>query len=413
MIAPGTCRVACACVDLPAAPMRERGFSRLGTDRSRHRSAQYRQLSAPRHASTVSGARKFWLEIARTLLAAFMAIVWSAAAHAAPTAEKTYLATISVNDRTVHYEMTVDVSTLGGLQPKRSALSSADGTPVLQALQRAVDGKLQIRIDAVPCHAGAVRVIPLAPGATNAQVSVDFSCPADPEKMIVRYDLFDSLGSAHRTLALIVWPGGSQQFMFTPDAREVRLDLATGSLISGETKLTPLGAQRMLIGWYHLLFLLCLLLPVRRLRPALIIVLAFAAAQSLAIFAAGLGYAGLPWSIITSAIALSIVWVAAENLLLGDKVVRYRWLVAFVFGLFHGLSLTMALKQFTFPDDSMPYSLLRFIFGVEIGLAFLVTIAAPLLAWMHRNRWQSQASTAISGLALATGIALLAGRLFS
>src|SRR5205823_11645862 len=131
-------------------------------------------------------------------------------------------------------------------------------------------------------------------------------------------------GADDRTLARIDGPGASTQFAFTPDARETQVTL--GAAGRGTASFLLLGVEHILTGWDHLLFLLGLLLRGGGWLALAKIITAFTLAHSVTLALAVLGIAVLPDRLVEAVIALSIAFVAAENLFLRPVVVR-RWLV--------------------------------------------------------------------------------------
>ena len=129
------------------------------------------------------------------------------------------------------------------------------------------------------------------------------------------------------------------------------------------------GFWHILDGTDHLLFLACLVIPVRRLRPLIIIVTAFTVAHSITLFASAFGFApDALWfpPLIETLIAATIVLMALENIV-GINPER-RWIYAFGFGLIHGFGFSFALReQLQFAGDHLVTSLLGFNLGVEIG----------------------------------------------
>ncbi len=152
---------------------------------------------------------------------------------------------------------------------------------------------------------------------------------------------------------------------------------------------TLLGVEHILLGVDHLLFVLALLLLVKGTGRLIATVTAFTVAHSLTLFAATLGWVHVPGPPVEAATALSIVFVASEIVHAQQGKLgltqRYPWLVAFTFGLLHGLGFAGALAEVGLPQLSIPLALLFFNIGVEIGqllfiAAILVVIAAGRLA---------------------------------
>ncbi|MEJ6002962.1 HupE/UreJ family protein [Paucibacter soli] len=142
-----------------------------------------------------------------------------------------------------------------------------------------------------------------------------------------------------------------------------------------------LGVEHILGGTDHLLFVLSLLLLVRRALPLLRTVTAFTLAHSLTLAAAALGWVQVPGAPVEAAIALSIVFVARELLRPAPGLAARRpWLVALTFGLLHGLGFAGALAELGLPAGEIPLALALFNLGVEAGQ--LLFLAAVLLAWL-------------------------------
>lgn len=132
-----------------------------------------------------------------------------------------------------------------------------------------------------------------------------------------------------------------------------------------------LGIEHILTGPDHLVFVLGLLLIVRQRRALLKTVSAFTLAHSLTLTATVLGKITLPVSFVESLIALSILFLAPEILRAqrgGSSVtLRFPWLVAFAFGLFHGMGFASGLTALGFKSDNLFATLALFNIGVELG----------------------------------------------
>jgi hydrogenase/urease accessory protein HupE len=154
-----------------------------------------------------------------------------------------------------------------------------------------------------------------------------------------------------------------------------------------------LGIEHILSGIDHLLFVISLLLLVGFRRQLLATITLFTVAHSLTLAASALGALTLRPPPVEAVIALSIVLVSAEALSQKDTITR-RWpgIVAFVFGLIHGLGFAGALKDIGLPEQHANVALLTFNLGVEagqlvvIGLAWLVVLASRKFTWTTTAR---------------------------
>src|SRR5258707_13096913 len=128
----------------------------------------------------------------------------------------------------------------------------------------------------------------------------------------------------------------------------------------------PAGVHHILIGPDHLLFLVGLLLLGGSLRQLAVVVTAFTLAHSLTLSLAALNIVSPPARIIEPAIALSIVYVGADNLLVRNGRDVRAW-IAFVFGFIHGFGFASVLRELDLPRRALGWSLFSFNVGVEIG----------------------------------------------
>ena len=184
---------------------------------------------------------------------------------------------------------------------------------------------------------------------------------------------------------------------FRGDGEKIPVNL--GGLRAGASSWTRLsstyfvmGSEHILLGIDHLLFVLGLLLLVRGFGTLVKTITAFTVAHSITLGAAVLGYVSVDRGPVEAAIALSIVLLARE-IVMGpgrDQLVYRRpWLVAFVFGLLHGLGFAGALGEIGLPGADIPFALLFFNVGVEAGqVLFIVVLIAlnRLLRGIVRDR---------------------------
>ncbi|MEH6616545.1 MAG: HupE/UreJ family protein [Porticoccus sp.] len=149
-----------------------------------------------------------------------------------------------------------------------------------------------------------------------------------------------------------------------------------------------MGTIHILEGFDHLLFLLTLLLIVTGIWPLLKTVTAFTLAHSLTLALATLDLVHIPQVPTEGVISLSIMLLAVEvvrknqgQMTLSE---RYPWLIAFTFGLVHGLGFAGALYEIGVPQNAVPLALLMFNVGVETGQILFVLTVSVLLVGLHR-----------------------------
>ena len=196
---------------------------------------------------------------------------------------------------------------------------------------------------------------------------------------------FERLAASVVTGLRYVTPdGGVRPFELRGDPGVVPLD---PSWYEASWRFVKLGFSHIIDGIDHLLFLLALVIPCRRVRTLLIVVTAFTVAHSLTLLAAALNVAPAHlWfpPLIETSIAASIVWMALENIV-GASSQRRRWMEAFAFGLIHGFGFSFALRDtLQFAGTHLVTSLLSFNVGVEIGQLAVLTVFVPVLAMLFR-----------------------------
>lgn len=212
---------------------------------------------------------------------------------------------------------------------------------------------------------------------------------------------------------LLEWPITSDSARFSIDPQLARLGVRTRTILHflpaghgeriyeysgdpGLVRLDPrwhqaaftfvkLGFEHILSGIDHLLFILCLVIPVRRLRSLIAIVTAFTVAHSITLIASAKGLAPTAlWfpPLIEVLIAASIVYMAFENII-GARIER-RWMIAFGFGLVHGFGFSFALREsLQFAGTHLLTSLFTFNVGVELGQILVLLIALPVLGFVY------------------------------
>jgi hypothetical protein len=189
-----------------------------------------------------------------------------------------------------------------------------------------------------------------------------------------------------RTVSVLhfVTPDGAERvFQYDSNPGLVRLDPRWHQAAA---RFVVHGFAHILGGFDHLLFVLCLVVPIRRTRPLIAVITSFTLAHSITLIASALGLApNALWfpPLIEMLIAVSIVYMALENVVGAN--VQQRWIIAFGFGLVHGFGFSFALREsLQFAGSHLITSLLAFNVGVELGQLLVIGIALPVLAALFR-----------------------------
>lgn len=236
-----------------------------------------------------------------------------------------------------------------------------------------------------------------APGALTVQTSL---FPYDPN---------------HQTFVNI-YEGDElrRQLIFNASAPEHTHYLGTAQGVIAVLKtFVPSGVHHILIGPDHILFLVALLLLGGSVWSLVKIVTAFTIGHSVTLSLAALGMMAPPETLIEPAIALSIVFVGADNLMRGEGRDVRAW-VALVFGLVHGFGFAYVLREFGLPREALAWSLFGFNVGVEIGQLAVVLIVASSLAAIRQRSERLGARVAFAGsvVVIAAGTYWFVERVF-
>lgn len=223
-------------------------------------------------------------------------------------------------------------------------------------------------------------------------------CAAKTGLFTVNYSLLFAVDPNHRGIILDQRhqsrdqhnKSASNAYIASPDNHHINLAHHKGSLHNLITFVQQ-GIWHIWIGLDHILFIVTLMLPavllyrnkqwteVTDVKPALIslfkVVTAFTVAHSITLSLATLEIMTLPSHWVESAIALSVVLVAINNI--KPVFTHARWSIAFLFGLIHGFGFASVLNDLNLNDSSLLLSLLGFNVGVEIGQALILLLLFP------------------------------------
>ncbi|HEY7041707.1 MAG TPA: HupE/UreJ family protein [Methylomirabilota bacterium] len=342
-------------------------------------------------------------------LGLLIAVTVAAWAH---TGGSTGYATITVDRGAVRYSLTLPASALTSDLADALRLAQGGSARSREQLLDVLRTRIVLHASGTRCEPGPGRLQPAPVDSLTVTMSVDFACGPAVKELSVQDDIFDTLGPDHHTLTKVETPRGTQQFAFAPDSRQARFVVDdSGGGARATASFFMLGIEHILSGYDHLLFLLALLLPGGGLLSLVKIITAFTIAHSITLTLAVLQVVTLPDRLIEAVIALSIAFVAAENLFFEPTVSR-RWLVSFGFGLVHGFGFSSALRELGLPRQGLLLSLFGFNAGVEAGQALVIVGCLPLLLLLRRTRWASPAISTCSLAVLAVGLVLFVERAF-
>jgi hypothetical protein len=225
-------------------------------------------------------------------------------------------------------------------------------------------------------------------------------CSSNIDQLDVEYQLLFDLDPTHRGLLQLSKGDISEFVILSPENPQIAIDFSNSNQWQTFRQFVTEGIWHIWIGYDHILFLLCLLLPsvVRKTTLGWVqnghftntlwqvgkIVTAFTLAHSITLLLAVLQLVSLPSRLIESAIAFSVIVVAVNNIY--PFFSERAWFVAFLFGLIHGFGFASVLTDLGLTSGSLGASLLGFNIGVEIGQLVIVAVFLPI-AYQLRCYW--------------------------
>ncbi|MFC5702418.1 HupE/UreJ family protein [Cohnella faecalis] len=233
-----------------------------------------------------------------------------------------------------------------------------------------------------------------------------YELPATAAAYSIDYGFFYEEDPGHQNYATIRAGDSSKDVVFTKDDHQFAASLANAEESLMETTVSvpnwlatlwdylQVGIEHIWTGTDHLLFVAALVLVKQRKWDYLKVLTAFTIGHSITIALAALDIFNLPASFVEPVIALSIAYVAVENIWM--KQVKWRWIVALSFGLIHGFGFAQVLRGAL--GDRFILTLFSFNLGVEIGQLAVLAVLLPLLIWLGRYKGYQYVNYAASGL---------------
>jgi HupE / UreJ protein len=328
-----------------------------------------------------------------TLVTAMLLLALAPATAAAHVRSTTGYAEVREDGGTVHY----------GLSLERELLTAAAGEADA-AIEAYLVERVQLLVDGVACEGallGTTAEERDARAYTRAQLEYD--CAGDPSGAYeIRYGVFteaDAIVDDHANVTDYRLGDDAGTFVF--DAGHRTLDVGEAGPLSSATRFVGLGVEHILEGLDHVLFLVALLLGATGFMSVVKLATTFTVAHSVTLGLAALGWVSVPGEIVEPLIALSIAYVAVENIVGGES--RHRLAVVFGFGLLHGLGFASTLSFTDELSGRMLTSLLSFNVGIELGQGLIILALFPALLLLRRARWSPVAHAGAAAVAATFG----------
>jgi hydrogenase/urease accessory protein HupE len=289
----------------------------------------------------------------------------------------------------------IDIAHEAGLPAPDSLLDSSFVRKHLSVIERVFAERLGLSADG---RAVAPRWTHLEIDDDRNLVALEWTAKARPSRLEICGPMF-RWEAVHETY-LNVYEGGQLRRQDLLDATHLVTRYDSGarqSVISVIRKFVGAGIHHIFIGPDHILFIVGLLLLGGGVGRLLKIVTAFTVAHSITLGLATFQILDPSPRIIEPAIALSIVFVGADNLWSRGRRMDPRALLAFGFGFVHGFGFASVLRDFGLPRESLGWSLFSFNAGVEIGQACIVLSVVPLLGWLRSRNARAAQTVVIFG----------------
>jgi hypothetical protein len=270
-----------------------------------------------------------------------------------------------------------------------------------EALRAYLAGRLALASDGAACALDVPAPLEWQPELGQVRAHVVARCPRAPSRLKVRCSVLFDVDPKHRAYFSVQDERMTHIGAFRREAQEVVVDVHYFHLWAGLVEFAREGAAHIWSGLDHVLFLLALLLPAplvrddgvwrRRaglpaaLREVVKVVTAFTAAHSLTLCLSFFGLVSLPARLVECGIAVSVFAAAWNNL--RPFLPGRAWVMAFAFGLVHGLAFAGALRNLSLPMQARGFALAAFNLGVELGQLAIVAAALPLLYVASRRQW--------------------------
>lgn len=338
------------------------------------------------------------------------ALLWLLPGLAVAHVTSTGVAVLDVEGGRLQYKLTLNTEEVDPLYvPILQAAGKGEPADVAK-VEKALRDYARFAIDGEACRPENTRV--RASGG-KLLLELSLSCTRSVGMLWMRDDWPEVMGAHFQTVLTVnVVQRVAGQFVFLDARREATLELHT-PVSTDWTSFVLMGAEHILGGADHLLFLIALLALSRGLWSTVKIVTGFTVGHSITLSLATFGWVEVPSSVVEPLIAASIIWVALENIISPASEGR-RWLVATFFGLVHGLGFAGGLLELGLPHQALIRALIGFNIGVELAQILFVALVLPAIVWASQPGRLSRLPQAMSiGAAVAGAVWLLQRVFFS
>lgn len=316
----------------------------------------------------------------------------------------------SAGDGDVRYELYLEYDLLARAAGFDADAASSASASVLAAGRRDVAAyvapQVRVFLDGAACDAELEdTAVEERQDVAYARLTLAYACPGSSTGSYrVDYDVFsdgDAVVDDHTNI--VDYDLGGHRGRVVLDAGHRAFTAGSGGVLASTSRFVGLGLEHIFGGIDHVLFVVALLLGARSVTSVVKVASAFTVAHSVTLALAVLGWVEVPSQIVEPLIALSIAYVAAENLLGGAS--PHRVAVVFGFGLLHGLGFASGLQLTGGMSWALVTSLVGFNVGVELGQGLLIAVLFPALLALRRLQWAPLAHTGATAAVALVGLA--------
>lgn len=314
-----------------------------------------------------------------------------ASAHVRDTAG---YSTIHAEGKEVSYSLSLEYEILAKAVKLESAKPGVDGEPGRQSaldaahadLEKYLFDRVAIYLDGVACQPRLDDASTAMRDSTPyAKLNLIYLCSGTSGRYQLQYDVFsgaEAIADDHTNI--VDYQLGGREGRTVMDSSHTNFSVGDNSLFASSSRFVVMGMEHLLFGLDHVLFVIALILGATSLRNLVVVLSMFTLAHSVTLIAALVGWVNVSPDIVEPLIAVSIVFVAIENLL---GATRRRLPVVFAFGLLHGLGFAGSLQVTDEVSWNLVTSLLSFNIGIEVSQLMVLLAAFPLLLLVRRSRW--------------------------
>lgn len=324
-----------------------------------------------------------------------LAAVTPDAARAHPFSQSSSILVVSGRDirATLTLDL-LDVHSMPDIDRNRDTrISYAELDDAIERVSDAVERHFVVRGPGAPVRTTVERY--QVAGETRVRLEILYRFASDVTTIDVTSTLAVVTQPNHRHLMSVRSGGVTHEAVLEAGHPNATFDAtSTSSYLGTFRAFVWLGVEHIFTGYDHLAFLVGLLIATASFRSLVTIVTSFTVAHSVTLGLATFDAVVMPTKLTESMIALSIVYVAGENLLRSQAIERYR--VTFLFGLVHGFGFSTILREMELPRGNLALSLFSFNAGVEIGQLAFIAGVFPMMLWLASSTWQAGIRSAVS-----------------